>query len=147
MRNNLWVWRWLRIREFTSLLLLLQFPSECVLHKCQPCCVCGCTLVLHGLLCSRHPHPQRTRPQSLPPHLMCKSCGNITLQATLPFIFIPFLSPSLPPSFKFPSFTQCLWAPLAFSLGMSHMIQFEMEQVGVHWDNLLISPVSDLFIH
>ena len=71
---------------------------------------------------------------------MCKSCGNITLQATLP----PFHLHSLPYPF---SFTQCLWAPLAFSLGMSHMIQFEMEQVGVHWDNLLISPVSALLIN
>lgn len=53
------------------------------------------------------------------------------------------LSFSLPVSLPFTVFfTQCLWAPLAFSLGMSHMIQFEMEQVGVHWDNVLTSPVS-----
>ena len=36
----------------------------------------------------------------------------------------------------------CLWAPLAFSLGATYLVQFELEQVGLQWYNMHMAPVS-----
>ena len=30
----------------------------------------------------------------------------------------------------------CLWAPLAYGLGASYIVQYELEQVGLQWSNI-----------
>lgn len=38
---------------------------------------------------------------------------------------------------------QCLWAPLAFGLGTTFMVQWELKQQGVVWNNLAIPAIDD----
>lgn len=41
------------------------------------------------------------------------------------------------------SFVQCLWAPLAFGLGATFMVQWELKQQGVLWNNISIPAIDD----
>ena len=38
---------------------------------------------------------------------------------------------------------QCLWSPLAFAIGGTYVAQWELQQVGLQWRNLLTTPIVD----
>ena len=42
-----------------------------------------------------------------------------------------------------PCFLQCLWAPLAFGLGCTFIVQWELRQEGLTWSNLNVPAVED----
>ena len=40
----------------------------------------------------------------------------------------------------------CLWAPLAYGLGASYIVQYELEQQGLQWGNIALTPVRILYL-
>ena len=38
---------------------------------------------------------------------------------------------------------QCLWSPLAFAIGGTYIAQWELQQYGLQWDNVLTTPIID----
>ena len=57
----------------------------------------------------------------------------------------PSLSPHPPPSLSLvpPHTPQCLWAPVAFGLGATYIVQWELRQVGLQWSNLALQSIPE----
>ncbi len=36
-----------------------------------------------------------------------------------------------------------MWAPLAFALGATYLVQWELQQIGLQWSNIAIPPIED----